>query len=49
MKQIKSFTLKDIFNELPEKSDFVEGIRRAPKRDFVLSKEKLIFPSFAFS
>ena len=31
--------LTDIFPELPEMPEFVEGIRRAPKREFNLSKE----------
>ena len=38
MKKVKSFTLKDIFAELPQKQEFVEGIRRAPKREFVLTQ-----------
>ncbi len=33
-----NFRLEDIFRELPEKKVFVEGIRRAPRRDFKLSK-----------
>ena len=33
-----NFRLEDIFRELPEKKPFVEGIRRAPRRDFKLSK-----------
>jgi urocanate hydratase len=32
--------LGDIFTELPEYPEFVEGIRRAPKREFVLTKEE---------
>ncbi len=34
------FTLKDIFNELPEKPVFIEGIRRAPKREFTLTQKE---------
>ncbi len=34
------FTLKDIFNELPDYPEFKEGIRRAPKREFTLSKDE---------
>ncbi len=34
------FTLKDIFQELPEKPTFQEGIRRAPKREFSLSENE---------
>jgi urocanate hydratase len=29
--------LEDVFDKLPDKPEFVEGIRRAPKRDFKLS------------
>jgi len=36
MKQ--SYTLKDIFQELPEQKPFVKGIRRAPKREFTLTE-----------
>ncbi|NLY67215.1 MAG: urocanate hydratase [Tissierellia bacterium] len=32
--------LSDIFDELPPKPKFVEGIRRAPKREFKLSKKE---------
>ena len=32
--------LGDIFNELPEYPSFQEGIRRAPKREFTLTKEE---------
>ena len=32
-----TISLEDIFPELPEKKPFIEGIRRAPKRDFHLS------------
>ena len=32
--------LEDVFKTLPEKPKFVEGIRRAPKREFTLSKEE---------
>jgi urocanate hydratase len=38
MEKVKSFTLKDIFRDLPQKKDFVPGIRRAPKREFVLTQ-----------
>jgi urocanate hydratase len=30
--------LEDIFDELPEKPEFVKGIRRAPKREFTLTQ-----------
>ncbi len=40
MEKIKSFTLKDIFEELPSKKEFIEGIRRAPKREFVLTEQE---------
>jgi len=33
-----SVRLEDIFPELPEKKSFAAGIRRAPKREFTLSK-----------
>jgi urocanate hydratase len=36
----ENISLKQIFNELPEPKPFIEGIRRAPKRDFSLSKEE---------
>ncbi|MBA1334469.1 MAG: Urocanate hydratase [Firmicutes bacterium] len=32
--------LEDIFTELPEMPQFVEGIRRAPKREFTLTREE---------
>jgi urocanate hydratase len=32
-----SIKLEDIFHELPEKRQFVEGVRRAPKREFKLN------------
>jgi urocanate hydratase len=32
--------LEEIFSELPERAKFVEGIRRAPKRDFTLSQKQ---------
>ncbi len=32
--------LDSIFSELPDKPDFVEGIRRAPKREFKLTQEE---------
>ncbi len=32
--------LEDIFTELPAKPAFVEGIRRAPKREFTLNKDE---------
>ncbi len=35
----KVITLRDIFDELPDKPAFEKGIRRAPKRDFTLSEE----------
>ncbi len=31
-------TLKDIFQELPKKREFIKGIRRAPKREFSLTE-----------
>ncbi len=36
----KTITLRDVFSELPKKPDIVRGIRRAPKRDFSLSKKE---------
>jgi urocanate hydratase len=38
----KAMTVKlaDIFSELPEMPEFVEGIRRAPKREFTLTKKE---------
>ncbi len=36
----KSFTLKNIFKTLPDKTEFIEGIRRAPKREFSLSEKE---------
>jgi len=36
----KLFTLKDIFSELPKKTIFKEGIRRAPKREFSLTEKE---------
>jgi urocanate hydratase len=35
-----SVKLDDIFDELPEMPEFVEGIRRAPKREFTLTQEE---------
>lgn len=35
-----SFTLKDIFSKCPTKKPFQEGIRRAPKRAFVITPEE---------
>lgn len=40
IKMNQSFTLEDIFKTLPEKQAFTEGIRRAPKRPFPLTKEE---------
>lgn len=37
---MREYNLGDIFQELPEKKSFQEGIRRAPKREFVLTKEE---------
>ena len=37
---VDKITLKTIFNELPEKKEFIEGIRRAPKREFILSEKE---------
>ena len=34
------FTLKDIFKELPEKPAFIQGLRRAPKREFSLTEKE---------
>ena len=36
----KAYTIKDIFPTLPPQKDFVEGIRRAPKREFVLTEDE---------
>lgn len=33
-------SLEDIFDELPEMPEFVEGIRRAPKREFTLTQQE---------
>ena len=38
MKQVKEFTLGDIFPSLPEYPKFIEGIRRAPKREMTLNE-----------
>ena len=35
-----AYTLKDIFQELPEKKEFKKGIRRAPKREFTLTESE---------
>ena len=35
-----SIKLSEVFDELPEMPEFVEGIRRAPKREFTLSKSE---------
>jgi len=35
-----SIKLTEVFEELPEMPEFVEGIRRAPKREFTLSKRE---------
>ena len=40
MKKVKEYNIGDLFNELPPKPDFKEGIRRAPKREFVLTQEE---------
>ena len=37
--QAMSVKLEDIFDELPAMPEFVEGIRRAPKRDLTLSQK----------
>ena len=34
------FSLKDIFKELPDYPEFKKGIRRAPKREFTLTKDE---------
>ena len=34
------FTLKDIFDELPKKPEFIKKIRRAPKREFTLNEKE---------
>jgi len=38
--QAMSIKLEDIFEQLPPKPTFSEGIRRAPKRHFILSREE---------
>jgi len=38
----KEITLKDIFPNLPPKKEFIEGIRRAPKRELSLTDDELI-------
>jgi urocanate hydratase len=40
MEKQLSFTLKDIYDELPSYPAFKDGIRRAPKREFTLTKEE---------
>ena len=40
MDKTREFNLGDIFSELPEKPEFQEGIRRAPKREFVLTEDE---------
>jgi urocanate hydratase len=40
MDKVKEFNLGDIFQELPTQKPFQDGIRRAPKREFVLTKEE---------
>ncbi len=37
---VKSYTLKDVFHKLPETKEFVENIRRAPKREFTLTESE---------
>ena len=37
---VERITLKTIFQELPKKKEFIEGIRRAPKREFVLNEKE---------
>ena len=37
---MREYNLGDIFDRLPEAKPFEEGIRRAPKREFVLTKEE---------
>lgn len=36
----KEYTIKDIFPELPERKEFIKGIRRAPKREFTLTQKE---------
>ena len=36
------FSIEDIFEELPEYPEFKKGIRRAPKREFNLSKDETV-------
>ncbi len=38
--KVLEITLENIFNELPEYPEFIKGIRRAPKREFTLTKEE---------
>ena len=40
--RLDSMTIKreEIYGELPDMPEFVEGIRRAPKRDFTLSQKE---------
>jgi len=40
MEEQFSYTLADIFTNIPPKKDFIKDIRRAPKRAFVLSEEE---------
>ncbi len=40
MNKTLEYNIGDIFKELPKKQEFQEGIRRAPKREFVLTKEE---------
>ena len=39
--QAMSVKLEDIFDELPEMPEFVEGIRRAPKRELTLNQKEV--------
>ncbi len=38
----KEFTIEDVFKELPKYPEFKKGIRRAPKREFNLSKDETV-------
>jgi urocanate hydratase len=39
MKKVYEINLESLFDELPEYPSFIEGIRRAPKREMTLSKK----------
>ena len=38
--QAMAVKLEDLFDQLPDKPEFVTGIRRAPKREFTLTQNE---------